>query len=233
MKKYSIEAEWISLEEFRKLTAGRKMLPSRVSLQEEMEERFKVLKKAGMKNLGDLRRRLGSKEKIGTFSLETGLDPHYLSLLNREAGSYLAKPFPLSDFPGIPFEYTEVLKSRGIRHTRDFFEQSQQATKRTEMSAVTGIPLYRMEELLALCDLSRITGVGGAFARMTLEAGISSTTEYAVCDTGNLRRKYLEVIRKHGHREEGVREEDLEYCITYARVIADFDDYTLSLKQSK
>lgn len=233
MKKYSIDPAWISLEQFRELTAGRKMLPSRVSLQERMEERFRVLEKAGLKNVQDLRRRLGSKEKIRALSDQTGLDPLYLAILNREAGSYLAKPFPLSDFPGIPFEYTEVLKSKGIRHCKDYFEWAQGTAEREELAAVTGIPIYRLEELLALCDLSRITGMGGAFARMTLEAGISSAAEYAVCDPATLRLKYLKVIRKHGHREEGVREEDLLYCMAYARVIADFDQYAHELKQQK
>lgn len=233
MKHYSIDPEWISLEQFKELTAGRKMLPSRVSLHEEMEDRFGVLKKAGLKNLGELRRRLGSKEKIRVFSDETGLDPGYLAILNREAGSYLAKPFPLSDFPGIPFEYVEVLKSRGIRHSKDFFEQAQKDAQRKELSAVTGIPLYRLEELLALCDISRITGVGGAFARITLETGVSSAIEYAACDPVTLRKKYLEVIQRQGQREEGVRDEDLQYCMAYARVIADYDEYTLKLKKSK
>ena len=224
MKLYSIDPEWISLEQFRELTAGRKMLPSRVSLHEQMEERFRVLEKAGLKNLGELRHRLGTKEKIRIFSDETGLDPGYLAILNREAGSYLAKPFPLSDFPGIPFEYVEVLKSRGIRHSKDYFELAQLTAEREELSAVTGIPIYRLEELLALCDLSRITGVGGVFARITLEAGIRSTTEFAGCDAASQHLKYIEVIRKHDYRAGGVSEADLQYCIAYARVIAAFDE---------
>ena len=46
MKQYSIDPAMIGLEEFRKLTAGRRMLPGRVALQEDMEERFGVLKES-------------------------------------------------------------------------------------------------------------------------------------------------------------------------------------------
>ena len=81
------------------------------------------------------------------FSERSGLSTEYLVLLKREAGSYLARPFPLDSFPGIPFEYTELLKRKGIKNTKDFFEELQPEIKLDELSKTSGIPRYRLEEL--------------------------------------------------------------------------------------
>jgi len=186
MKHYNIDPYLLSLEEFKELTANRKMLPGRVLLHEEMDKRF--------------------------------------GLLKREAGSYVARPFPLSSFPGIPFEYVELLKSRGITSTKDFFEQVQTAQPQEQLARDTGIPLYRIEELFTLCDLSRITGVGGVFARVVYEAGIRSIEEFVNTDIHIQLSRYRAVIEKHGYAAGKLGEEDLKYGIIYASVVVACDN---------
>ena len=174
MKNYSIDPSLLSLEEFKELTAGRRMLPGRV-------------------------------------------------VLKREAGSYLVRPFPLSSFPGIPFEYTELLKSKGILSTKDFFEQVQTGDQQAELSANTGIPVYRLKELFSLCDLSRITGVGAIFARVLYEAGIRSTEEFASTDALALLDSCQAIIKKHGYAAGKLGEKDMSYGINYANVVLAID----------
>ncbi len=224
MKQYSNDPAMISLEEFRKLTAGRNILPGRVSLQEDMEERFDVLKGSGIENLEDLFRLLGSKPKIDNFSAQTGLSADYLVLLKREAGSYLARPFPLSNFPGIPYEYVEILKSRGIKNTKDLFEQVQTDQQQARLAESTGIPVYRLKELFTLCDLSRITGVGGIFARVVYEAGIRSTVEFARTEISTQLSSYRAVIEEYRYAAGKLGEEDISYGINYAKVIVACDN---------
>ena len=224
MKQYSIDPAMIGLEEFRKLTAGRRMLPGRMTLQEDMEERFDVLKGSGIENLEDLFRLLGSKPKIDNFSAQTGLSADYLVLLKREAGSYLARPFPLSNFPGIPYEYVEILKSRGIKNTKDLFEQVQTDQQQARLAESTGIPVYRLKELFTLCDLSRITGVGGIFARVVYEAGIRSTVEFAQTELSTQLSSYRAVIEKYRYAAGKLGEEDISYGINYAKVIVACDN---------
>jgi nucleotidyltransferase/DNA polymerase involved in DNA repair len=219
MEKYSLNPSQISMDHFHELTRTKKMLPGRVMLHEEMDQRFDLLKKAGVTDLGILIRTLGSASKIDAFASQSGLPRPYLVLLKREAGSYLAKPFPISDFPGIPYEYSEVLKSKGIKHTRQFFEEMQSATRKNELAHLTGIPNYRLKELYSLCDLSRITGVGGIFSRVVYEAGIRSTGEFAEITAAVHYRKYKTVIDKYGYSTGHISEEDIQYCIEYARVI--------------
>lgn len=206
MESYSLDPALISLDRFFQLLGSKRMLPGRVRLQEGMEERKKKLKESGISNLKDLIQVLGSRQKLESFSLRSGLPRPYLVLLNREARSYLAKPFPLSGFPGIPFEYTESLRSKGIRNTREFFHLAQSLPERKEWASKTGIPEARLLELFALCDLSRITGAGGKASRLFYEAGIRSVSEFA--------GEKLPQIPE-------LSDEDLSYCRHYARVIVE------------
>ena len=224
MKRYSLDPHQIGLERFLELTRNRRMLPSRVELHQEMDTRFMLLQNAGLSTLGDLINRLASPSKREAFSSGTGLPLDYLVLLKREAGSYLARPFRLSDFPGIPYEFTEVLKSRGLVNTRDFFEQVQTGEQKARVSGETGIPVPRLKELHALCDLSRITGVGGVFARVVYEAGIRSSREFAETRAPKHYRLYLAIIEKYSYAAGHFSEEDIRYCIEYAKVVAEDDN---------
>ena len=226
MRRYTLDPDLIDLEQFMQLIRNRRMLPSRVELQHEMDHRFEALRRSRISNLGELISSLGSKSKLEGFSAESGLKVEYLIILKREAGSYLARPFPLFTFPGIPFEYTEVLKSKGIVHTRDFFEKIQSDHQQAVVSTETGIPLARLKELHALCDLSRITGVGGVFARVVYEAGIRSAQEFADTNAPVHHRKYTAVIDKYGYAAGHFSEEDIQYCIDYACVLAKADHKT-------
>ena len=143
--------------------------------------------------------------------------------MKREAGSYIAKPFPLSSFPGIPYEYVELLKSRGIKNTKNFYEQVQSDQQQAQLAESTGIPVYRLKELFTLCDLSRITGVGGIFARVIYEAGIRSTVEFTKTELTTILTSCQTVIEKHGYAAGKLGEEDISYGINYAKVIVACD----------
>jgi predicted flap endonuclease-1-like 5' DNA nuclease len=96
------------------------------------------------------------------------------------------------------------LKSKGIRNTKEFFEWVQVDDQRKEMAGKTGIPSHRLLELFSLCDLSRITGVGGTFARVIYESGIRSTVEFAEITTADF-----------------ATDEDIRYCVGYAKIIVE------------
>jgi hypothetical protein len=219
MERYSLDTEKFSLELFNEQIRTKKMIPSRVLLKEGREKYFGALEKKGVKNLDQLMALLGNRDKIKLVSRECGIPELYLTLLKREAGSYLAKPFLLADFPGIPLEYTEVLKTRGIRNTRNFFESVQNTTQRTLMAKQTGIPDSRLREILALCDLSRITGVGGFYARIIYEAGLRSVCDFATTDAATHNKNYRKVLEKRGYPVKKLSEDDLQYCIDYATLL--------------
>ena len=226
MKRYCLDPGQITLDHFRELTRKKRLVPGRVALLEHMDERFAILERSGVSSAGDLLHHLGSRSKIENYSILTGLPADYLVLLKREAGSYLSKPFPLSDFPGIPYEYSELLKTRGIKNTKELFEKLYSDTLQSEMADRTGIPVYRLKELYNLCDLSRITGVGAVFARVIYEAGIRSLSEFTETEAPVQVKKYRTVIEKYGYGAGSPGLDDILYCIDYATIIAACDQQT-------
>jgi hypothetical protein len=223
MERYTLDLQLISLERFYKLSVSKRLVPGRAILKEKMDERFRLLEAVGIENLDQLIRSLANKEKIRNVASSTGIPEGYLVLLKREAGSYLARPFPLSGIPGIPFEFGEALRSRGIRSTKDFFESVQTDEQQIRVSKVTGIPESRLKEIYCLCDLSRITGVGGLYSRILYESGIRSVRDFVQIDIGAHRTRSLAVIEKYGYPVKPLSENDIRYCLDVACVILEMN----------
>ncbi len=102
---------------------------------------------------------------------------------------------------------------------REFFELAQTKKQQMGLSHQTGIPQARLLELFSLSDLSRITGIGGVFARIVYEAGIKSVEQFAQTGAADQYQKYKTIIKKHGYPAGHFAEEDIQYCIDYAAVI--------------
>lgn len=226
MEPYTLDPHRISLTRFHELTSSKQLIPSRLPLLEMINQRFRILEESGITNVGELLTRFKNKQALAAFASDSGIPADYLVLLKREAGSYLARPFPLSDFPGIPFEYVEVLRARNIRNTKALFESAQTSGQQKQLSSLTGIPESRLQELWALSDLSRITGVGGVFARIVYQSGIRSVRQFAETDAGIQYEQYMAIIHRHNYEAGHFKVEDLEYCIDYARVILECYDKT-------
>ena len=96
---------------------------------------------------------------------------------------------PLRDCPGIPREYTEVLKSRGIRHSGELLEALRDRYALDQLSLATGVPASRLKELHALCDLARVRGTTPAVVRELYRAGIRSVGELARENPASLQQK--------------------------------------------
>lgn len=175
---YFIDLGNYSLQKFRLSLQKREMIPSRVVLKESIEERFAILHAQGIDNLKTLIEVLKSKPKIELFSRKTGLSIDYLSILKREAGSYLPNPIRLREFSEIDAMDIEVLEKHGIKNTRQFFDKGKTDEQRTQLSRLTGISIEKLNELTSLSDLSRLYGVGPAFARIIYDVGITSVKAF-------------------------------------------------------
>ena len=217
MKKYAVDPKAISLDRFFELTGAKRLLPGRVILQESIEERLQVMKNAGINNLYDLFSTLKSKEKIAAFSQQRGIPETYLVILRREAGSYIPKPIKMSGFPGIPIEYVLSLKSKGINDSEKLYEAVQSEQERVALSKQTGIPTDRLMELLSLCDLVRINGVGAIFARIIYETGIESVEQFTKIDVHKMYPEYIRINGLRAYSLARFSESDLEFCIVYAK----------------
>lgn len=193
---YQIDTEKYSLQKFKNDIESRDMIPSRVSLKDDLDERFEILEINGITNLKELIDALKTKPKIEDFSKETGLTIEYLTLLRREANSYLPKPVRIDAFPGIPTKYVDRLAAEGTKNSRQLFKEAKDKSERDRISQRTGIPIEILNELVCLSDLVRAYGIGPAGARMFYDIGIKSIKDFVEYTAEDLISTYEEKEQK-------------------------------------
>ena len=66
--------------------------------------------------------------------------------------------------------------------------------------------------------------MGGVFARVVYEAGIRSCREFAWTDAPVHYKLYRKMMEKRGYATGHFSEEDIRYCIDYAKVLAEADN---------
>jgi len=193
---YHIDSEQFSLDQFKESIRAREMIPSRVSLKEDLDERFQILADFGITNHQELMDVLKTKPKIEEFSEKSDLSVEYLTLLNREAKSYLPNPVRLDKFPGVGVQTVQKLEAEGITNTRHMFYAAKDETDREQLSKDTGVAIEEITELYCLSDLSRAYGVGPVFARLIYDVGITSMQEFVECSAKDFIRIYEEKTQK-------------------------------------
>jgi hypothetical protein len=210
---YHIDLEKYSLQKFKNNLDSRKMIPSRVSLKEDLDERFRILENAGISNLKELIAALKTKPKIEEFSNATGLSIQYLTLLNREAKSYLPNPIRLDKFPGVSSIAIEKLEAIGIKNTRHLFSAAQEKTEREQLAQQTDIPIAILDVLVGLSDLSRVYGVGPVFARMIYDLGIQSIRDFVEYSA----EEFIVIYETQTQRKADFGVNEIEFSLVLAR----------------
>jgi hypothetical protein len=218
--RYHIDTTQFSLHRFKENLAGRDMIPSRVRLKDALDDRFKVLEEHGLRNLRDLLDTLKTKSKIEKFSQVTGLSVEYLTLLNREAKSYLPKPVRLDKFPGIEPEVLERLDVIGVRNSRHLFNQFGDERQREELAGKTDIPSDALHELIGLADLARAYGVGPVFARLIFDAGIHSMKDFIEVTP----EEFIQLYEKKNQKKADFSVADIQFSLDLARGLAFLDE---------
>jgi hypothetical protein len=193
---YHIDLDEYSLQRFKNDLATREMIPSRVSLKDDLDTRFEILERSSLSNMDKLIKALNSKDKIERFSQRTGLTQEYLTLLNREAKSYLPKPVRLDKFPDIPMDCFDRLEAVGIRNSRQLFDQAWSKQERKALAQKTEIPIEILNEVLCLSDLSRAYGIDPIFARMLFDVGIKTIKDFVRYSAEDVIRIYEENSEK-------------------------------------
>jgi hypothetical protein len=154
------------------------MIPSRQCLKEDLERLFGKIASTGISNMKELVSVLKTREKIYTFAKKSGVPAEYLTLLVREARSYLPSPVRLDKLPGIPDEYSNSLDDIGIKNSRQLITEAGEKRKRAALARRTEIPLDVLDELVCLSDLARGYGIGPVFARLFYDVGIHTIQHF-------------------------------------------------------
>jgi len=222
---YYIDLEGFSLERFKEVLQTKDLLPGRMILKEQLDERFGLLDSVGIHNLQELWDALKTKQRLVGFADETGLSQEYLVLLRREVGSYIPKPVNLKELPDIEAETIERLASAGIKTTKHLFDRAKTKRQRAELSEELGIPPEVVLEVVKLSDLVRIVGVGPVFARILYEAGVDSLEAFVTQSPEALLAKTQEVIVSRGYTPGNIREEDITYCLETANLLPQVVEY--------
>ena len=218
-EQYYIDFEKFSLLKFKKSLQKRNMIPSRVILKQDIEERFKILDSNGIKTLKALIDELKSKQKVEIFSKKTSLSIEYLTILKREVNSYHPNPINLNKFPGIDIKTVETLEKNGIKNTKQYFNQVNCGTGTDQLSQETNISQDKLDELASLSDLARLYGVGPVFARIIYDVGINSVKGLIKYSA----KEFITIYENKTHKKADFGEGDINFSIEIAKELLSND----------
>lgn len=210
---YFIDTDKFSIEKFRNILKTKDILPGRIVLKDKIDERFDILISKGINSLTDLLDTLMTKQRIEKFSKETGLKVDYLTILRREANSYLSVPVRLFDLPFVETQIIEKLESIGIKDSKQLFNYASKQSGRRLLAARLELPIDKLIELVQLCDLIRITGVGPVFARIIFDSGIHSVKDFLSFDSVALFERLIKTNEEKGLTKAKFRLKDIVYCL--------------------
>ena len=210
---YNIDLAAVTIEKFKENIRTRDLIPSRVSLKDDLDGRFEIIASVGITNMNELVNALKTRSKIYVFAKESGLPAEYLTLLCREARSYLSNPVRLDKFPGIPSEYVDRLEAEGIKNTRQMLICAGRKSLRINLALRAEIPIQFIDELASLSDLSRAYGIGPVFARMLYGVGIHSIKKYIQFSAEEIIKIYEE---KEGKKAD-FGENEIQFSLNLAK----------------
>lgn len=214
---YGLDLTQFNLARFRQTLETTDLLPGRRILREQIAERFAILESKGLDNLQALIDALSTKKKLVQFAQETGLPEDYLTILRRQARSYIPTPINLKEIPGVNSAHAERLAALGIKHSRHLFERARTRSDRAEVARQANISDEALLELVKLSDLARAGWVGPIFARLLYEAGADTLAALADQSLGDLYRELLAINERQRLTQASFSIKDVEACIETAR----------------
>jgi predicted flap endonuclease-1-like 5' DNA nuclease len=222
---YYIDLEGFSLERFRHILETGEVLPGRKVLKEKTAERFAALEAMGITNMKELIDALKTKKRLERSAQESGLPVDYLTVLRREANSYLPNPVNLRDIPDVNPEYVKRLDALGIKHSKHLFERTVTLADRAELSKLSGVPDDALLELVKMSNLARIYGVGPVYARLLYDTGADTLDKIDKCSPEDLLQRLHEVNDEKKYTKPMPILKDVEDTIEFARDLRKVTEY--------
>lgn len=216
---YHLDLTQFSLAHFRQILETREVLPGRKVLKEQLPERFAQLEQLGLTNLHELLAALKTPPRLAQIAAATGLPVDYLTILRREANSYLPKPFNLAEIPEVDPTAVERLAGLGLKNTQQLFARVHTPAGRLELAQAADLPLAAVVELAGLADLARISGVGPVFARLFYAAGVRSLADLEASQPEPLFARLHAINAAKQYTKIMATLKDVVYCIDFARIL--------------
>ena len=214
---YYIDLTAISIEEYKGILRDADFIPSWRVLKNDIEANLDAIEAQGIRNLDELQKALKSKAKLQDLARQSGLSEAYLNVLRRAVNGYLPKPNRIIDFPGVPGDVAEKLKTLGIRNTLHLYEHILTPEARTALSQRAGISADELARLARLTDLSRIRWVNHTFAYVLLEAGYESVEQVAKADHQEMYERIRQLNKERSIYKGNIGAHDMKLCIDSAQ----------------
>lgn len=216
---YFIDTTKFTLDKFRDILKTKDILPGRIILKDNIDKQFDVLKSKGIYSLNDLLENLKTKLKVERFSNESGLSINYLTILRREANSYIPVPVKLINLPFNEVNIVNILNSNGIKDSKQLFDIAAKKHARENLAKKYNLQLNKLTELVKLCDLVRITGVGPVFARIIYDSNIQSAREFLSINSNSLFEQLIKTNNEKGYTKAKFTKNDIDYCIELGKYL--------------
>lgn len=178
--------EDVNLQELKDRIMSTDLIPSRVALLDDIDNRFDSIAQKGVNTWAELSKVLKNPTALDSFAKLTCIDAQYLTLLKREVESYLQKPFSLKEITWVPSIVIEKLVEMGISNSASLYKKVKEKEGVQILVKQTGIDQTQLQYLLQLADLTRIQWVSPNTARMLIEAGYENSKKVALADPDEL-----------------------------------------------
>jgi len=216
---YFIDLGSISIESYKAKLESADLLPSRLILKDQLDERFNYFQRIGINNVQELLQTLKKKDKIKELAEAEYLSEDYLVILLRELNSIHPKPNKIKDFPGISSHAITQMENAGIKDTVGLFEKVMTQESRKELSTKTGISYNEILELTKLTDLSRIRWVGAMFARVLYESGYDTVEKVSHANYENLYKTINQLNKVRNLYKGNIGLNDMRLCVNAAKEV--------------
>lgn len=214
---YYIDLTGISIDEYKEILKSADLLPSQMILKDNIDEIFGRIKMQEIENVEELRRALGSKKKLQSFSEQNGISEDYLRILIRNVNSYRQRPSKIRDFPDVSEDTILKLEDFGIKNTLQLYDRILTPQSRYEISSRTGISESDLLRLAKLTDLCRIRWVSHTFAYVLLEAGYDTAEQVANADHNQLYEQVKKLNKERQIFRGHIGLHDMKLCVEAAR----------------
>jgi len=221
---YLLDLSKISIEKYKEILKNQYLLPGRKILHRDMDASFSAIYRCSISNLGELKNALSTAQKISLFSQKSGLSNDYLTILRREIGSIEPKAVLIKDFPQTDKATLDLLSSAGIKSSKDYYELFYSLKDKNEITQKIPISESKAQELLCLCDLVRINGVGAVAAKSFFDAGYRSVSDIANTNADEMLARVSEVNNIKNYYKARLGTKDIQFCIDFAGIIESLEN---------
>jgi hypothetical protein len=189
---YYINDALLTLDDLQRRIKAADLIPSRMPLLDDIEERFFRLEAAGIKTMADFRKAVRSSKGFEELAGKTGIERDYLLLLRREVEGYFPKAFPIQELNWLDGAKLNKLIDYGFKNSVLLYEALESPEKRKELYASGEIDNSFIYDVFCILDLTRIQWVSPLTARILYISGCRYARDVAAADPNLL---YNELVR--------------------------------------